>query len=58
MFNDDYKYMLIIQDNGIGCKDIHYGYGLKQMQERVAILDGKISFLGDEGFRTMVEFRK
>lgn len=58
MFNDDYKYMLVIQDNGVGCKDIHYGYGLKQMQERVAILDGKISFLGENGFRTMVEFRK
>lgn len=58
MFNDDYKYMLVIQDNGIGCKDIHYGYGLKQMQERVAILDGKINFLGENGFRTMVEFRK
>lgn len=58
MFNDDYKYMIVIQDNGTGCKDIKYGYGLKQMQERVAILDGKISFIGDNGFRTMVEFRK
>lgn len=58
MFNDDYKYMIIIQDNGTGCKNIKYGYGLKQMQERVAILDGKISFIGDNGFRTMVEFRK
>lgn len=58
MFNDDYKYMLVIQDNGVGCQEIHYGYGLKQMQERVAILDGKISFIGDNGFRTMVEFRK
>lgn len=58
MFNDDYRYMIIIQDNGTGCKNIKYGYGLKQMQERVAILDGKISFIGDNGFRTMVEFRK
>jgi len=58
MFNDDYKYMIVIQDNGIGCKNIKYGYGLKQMQERVAILDGKVSFIGDNGFRTMVEFRK
>ena len=58
MFRDDYKYMIIIQDNGIGCEKISYGYGLKQMQERVAILDGKISFIGDNGFRTMVEFRK
>lgn len=58
MFNDDYKYMIIIQDNGVGCDNIQYGYGLKQMQERVAILDGKISFIGENGFRTVVEFRK
>ncbi|MGN1182195.1 MAG: sensor histidine kinase [Faecalibacillus sp.] len=58
MFNDDYKYMIVIQDNGIGCETIQYGYGLKQMQERVAILDGSIRFMGENGFRTIVEFRK
>lgn len=58
MFNDNYKYMIVIQDNGIGCEKIQYGYGLKQMQERVAILDGSIRFMGEDGFRTIVEFRK
>lgn len=58
LFQDDYHYMIVIQDNGKGCEKIHYGYGLKQMMERVAILDGKITFNGDHGFRTMVEFRK
>lgn len=29
---------LKIKDDGIGCKEIHYGFGLKQMQERVAII--------------------
>ena len=58
MFNDNYKYMIVIQDNGLGCEKIQYGYGLKQMQERVAILDGSIRFMGEDGFRTIVEFRK
>lgn len=58
MFQDDYHYLIAVQDNGKGCEKIHYGYGLKQMQERVAILDGKISFSGEHGFRVMVEFRK
>ena len=34
-----------MQDNGSGCKEIHYGYGLKQMHERVAILNGTIHLL-------------
>ena len=45
---------LIIHDNGIGCQDIHYGFGLKQMQERVTIINGKIKFNGENGFLTEV----
>lgn len=50
--------MIIMQDNGSGCKEIHYGYGLKQMHERVAILNGTIHFYSEEGFRTVVEIPK
>ena len=44
LFDEEEKYMIIMQDNGSGCKEIHYGYGLKQMHERVAILNGTIYF--------------
>lgn len=41
---------IIIKDNGIGCIDIKMGYGLKQMKERVAILNGQLQFSGEDGF--------
>lgn len=46
---------LKIQDNGQGCEDIHYGFGLKQMEERVAIINGEVEFDGHNGFRTIVK---
>lgn len=58
LFDDEYNYIITIQDNGPGCEEIKYGYGLKQMQERVAILNGKVNFYGDNGFLTVVEIRK
>lgn len=58
LFDDEDKYMIIMQDNGTGCKEIHYGYGLKQMNERVAILNGSIHFYNEDGFRTVVEIPK
>lgn len=45
---------LTIQDNGVGCDCIHYGFGLKQMQERVDIINGKVNFDGSHGFLTEV----
>lgn len=54
LFGEEEKYMIIMQDNGSGCKEIHYGYGLKQMHERVAILNGTIYFYSEEGFRTVI----
>lgn len=51
----DNKYICLdIQDNGIGCQDIHYGFGLKQMKERVAIINGNVEFNGNNGFLTQV----
>ena len=58
LFDEEEKYMIIMQDNGSGCKEIHYGYGLKQMHELVAILNGTIHFYSEEGFRTVVEIPK
>ena len=43
-------YLLTIRDNGVGIKMIRPGFGITQMKERVAIIGGKISFNGDNGF--------
>ena len=51
----DHQLHLVIQDNGQGCEDIHFGFGLKQMEERVAIMNGFITFDGKNGFRTEVD---
>lgn len=55
LFVHDDEYIIIIQDNGTGCESIKYGYGLKQMRERVSILNGTINFSGENGFRTAIQ---
>lgn len=45
---------LKIKDNGIGCKEIKLGFGLKQMQERIAIINGEVTYNGEDGFLTEV----
>ncbi|MCF0114914.1 MAG: sensor histidine kinase, partial [Erysipelotrichaceae bacterium] len=59
-FKEHDKYMIVIQDDGKGTNEIKDGYGLKQMKERVAILNGVIHFVSEEGkgFRTVVEIRQ
>lgn len=50
------NYLIVkIKDNGIGCEKIQYGYGLKQMKERVAIINGTVQYDGSSGFLTVVE---
>lgn len=41
---------LKIKDNGKGCKTINYGFGLKQMVERIAQIRGNINFYSENGF--------
>lgn len=45
---------LKIQDNGQGCEEIHYGFGLKQMKERLGMINGKVAYDGHHGFLTIV----
>lgn len=47
--------VIIIEDNGIGCKYIEEGFGLHHMKERVALLQGKLRVYGTEGFVLIVE---
>lgn len=58
MYVEKEKYIIFIQDNGIGCTKIKEGYGLKQMRERIAIINGSVIFASDNGFRTMIELPK
>ena len=44
LYIEDNSLYLKIQDNGQGCEEIHYGFGLKQMTERLAMINGKVAY--------------
>ena len=52
------NYIMTIRDDGVGFDELHYGYGLKQMQERLAIIGGKVHFENRDGFYTHIEIPK
>ena len=54
----DSVYRLCIQDDGVGFDTLQYGYGLIQLQERLAIIGGKAEFVNDHGFKTIVSIPK
>ena len=51
---------IVIADNGVGCDDLKYSKifnkisDLKQMQERAAILNGRLEYYSKEGFTVKV----
>ena len=44
-----------IRDNGIGCKDIHKGFGLTHMKERVDMLHGTVTYSSNNGFQVVAK---
>ena len=54
LYIEDNSLYLKIQDNGQGCEEIHYGFGLKQMKERLGMINGKVVYDGHHGFLTIV----
>lgn len=56
--HDETYYYVDISDNGRGCQNIKYGFGLTQMQERLATIGGKVSYQGDDGFKIKIMFFK
>lgn len=56
--HDETHYYVAISDNGRGCPNIKYGFGLTQMQERLATIGGKVSYQGDDGFKIKIMFFK
>lgn len=55
LYLKDGNLYLTIKDNGIGCENITYGFGLKQMKERIAIINGTVKFKGTDGFAVLVK---
>lgn len=54
LYIEDNSLYLKIQDNGQGCEEIHYGFGLKQMKESLGMINGKVAYDGHHGFLTIV----
>lgn len=54
LYIEDNSLYLKIQDNGQGCEEIHHGFGLKQMKERLGMINGKVAYDGHHGFLTIV----
>lgn len=55
---EEESYVMTIRDDGIGFDELHYGYGLKQMQERLMIIGGSVRFENRDGFYTHIEIPK
>ena len=39
-----------VEDNGVGCDNIQKGFGLHHMEERLNMLNGSLSYCGENGF--------
>lgn len=50
IYQKDNDLVIQVKDNGRGCGQVKMGFGLKQMYERVAILNGDLQYNGDNGF--------
>ena len=55
---EEESYVMTIQDDGVGFDELHYGYGLKQMQERLMIIGGSVRFENRDGFYTHIKIPK
>lgn len=51
----DNNLIIIIEDNGQGCKDIEPGFGIHHLTERINLLQGRIRYYGNNGFELIVE---
>ena len=58
LLEEEEAYVMTIQDDGIGFDELHYGYGLKQMQERLMIIGGSVRFENRDGFYTHIKIPK
>ena len=58
LLEEEEAYVMTIHDDGVGFDELRYGYGLKQMQERLMIIGGSVHFENRDGFYTHIEIPK
>ena len=58
LLEEEEAYVMTIQDDGVGFDELRYGYGLKQMQERLMIIGGSVRFENRDGFYTHIKIPK
>ena len=58
LLEEEEAYVMTIHDDGVGFDELRYGYGLKQMQERLMIIGGSVRFENRDGFYTHIEIPK
>ena len=51
LWKEDKWLNLEIKDNGIGCEEIHTGFGLIHIEERIKMLKGTVEYDGSNGFK-------
>lgn len=51
LWKEDKWLNLEIKDNGIGCEEIHTGFGLIHIEERIKMLKGTVEYDGSDGFK-------
>lgn len=49
------KLQVTVEDDGIGCEHIHKSHGLKGIEERIGLLNGRVTFLSEKGHGFKVE---
>lgn len=49
------KLTIRVKDDGVGCKEIHKGFGLHHMEERLSMLQGSLACSGEDGFLVTAE---
>ena len=54
---DNNQLIIKIKDDGVGCKNLKDGFGLKHIKERVKLLNGQVNFGNntDKGFYMSVK---
>jgi hypothetical protein len=55
IFTEGETCKLTIKDNGLGCKDLQKGQGLRGMEEKIADLGGTLQFKTQQGFTICIE---
>lgn len=56
---EEKQIVLLVKDNGTGCKEVMKGIGISGMEDRVSIVGGSLSYKSEDGFeiKTIIPLR-